>query len=155
MAPQQSKSALPRVPRKIKIGTDFSGMDMPVLALEMLNIPHISVFASDINDHCLQYIQVEIIEYKNFQKTKKQHAHHTFYAEANYGAAPTVTFSDVATRVTADTPPTDVYVWGAPCVTFSNAGNGAGVADPRGLLGKKSMEYITLHKPRLAIMESF
>ena len=53
-------------------------------------------------------------------------------------------------------PPTDVYVWGAPCQPFSSGGRGQGERDRRGrgVLAKESLRYIKAFRPRLTIMEN-
>lgn len=119
--------AVPRVPRKITIGTDFSGMDMPVLALQLLGVSHQHVFGCDNNPKC------------------------RVYGESVYGT--TLWYDDVSDRDITSAPYCDVFVWGAPCVSFSKLGKQRGVKDPRGQLGGCSLDYIRHHKPRLTIME--
>lgn len=47
----------------IKIGTDCSGIEAPIQALENLGIPYRHVFSCDIDPYCIQSIGV----YQKFQ----------------------------------------------------------------------------------------
>ena len=103
MAAKRSRSgAIKRPPRvrKIRLGTDFSGMDMPARALAGLGVPFINVFGSDSAAHCRRYLTA-------FSK-------------------PETLYEDVCTRTVSTMAKTDVYVWGAPCQPFSKHGKGAG-----------------------------
>ena len=40
----------------IRVGTDFSGLDMPLFALRAMNIDHQHVFSSDNNRACKKLI---------------------------------------------------------------------------------------------------
>ena len=46
----------PKRPRFIRLGADFSGMDMPARSLTSLGVPFIHVFGSDNADHCRRYM---------------------------------------------------------------------------------------------------
>ena len=49
--------------------------------------------------------------------------------------------------------PSDIYVAGYPCPSFSNLGKGNGVFDRRGLVTLKGLEYIATHRPWVVILE--
>eukprot|EP00435_Cladocopium_sp_Y103_P024581 s647_g6.t1 len=61
--------------------------------------------------------------------------------------------SDMFLRKLEDTSPSDVYVAGYPCPSFSNLGKKKGVFDHRGLVTLKGLEYIALHRPRVIVLE--
>ena len=60
---------------------------------------------------------------------------------------------DISTRDVPSTPYVDLYLFGAPCVSFSSLGKNRGTRDPRGQLAEHSLNYIDCHRPRLVIME--
>ena len=45
------------MPRKLRIGTDCSGIEAPIEALKQLKIPYIHVFSSEIDKYCIQSIK--------------------------------------------------------------------------------------------------
>ena len=118
-----------RVPRVLRVGTDFSGCDMPLLALQHIDgvPPAKHVFASDNNLACRQYL--ELIH------------------------RPETIYEDITERDNASTPAADVYVWGPPCQTFSTVGRRRGARGARGKLAKYSLKYTRKHRPRLTIMD--
>ena len=63
---------------------------------------------------------------------------------------------DIKTHKVAETAPTDVYSFTAPCTTFSNIGNMEGIEDKdgKGILSLCSLNYITKHKPKVVIAEN-
>ena len=61
---------------------------------------------------------------------------------------------DMTVRDTATTPGCDLYVAGWPCPSFSNLGNGKGVADKRGQVGLFGLEYIIRHVPAVVLLEN-
>ena len=116
-----------RVPRLLRVGTDFTGIDMPMLALKELGVPFKYMFACDTSAHCRNLVE----------------ACH----------APEHMYENIIERETEATPAVDLYCWAAPCQSFSLAGTGRGVQDPRGVLAKFSLRYIAKHRPRLTIMD--
>ena len=52
-------------------------------------------------------------------------------------------------------PPCDVFMAGFPCQPFSVAGNGQGIADPkgRGIVIEGIMQYISKYMPRIVVLE--
>ena len=121
-----------RVPRILRVGTDFSGLDMPAFALPFVldnpsKIRH--VFACDASPSCRQFVAL-------VHKPQKIYA-------------------DITDRDVTSVPACDLYMWGPPCQSFSTAGLCEGANDPRGQLPKYSLKYIKVHRPRLTIMETW
>lgn len=109
---------------EISVGTDFSGCEMPALALEKLQIPFRHVFACDIDASCRRLIA------------------HRFKPEKIY--------NDILTCSSSGRPAVDLYMFCAPCVTFSTEGKGAG--DPT--LIKASTKYCLAKRPKIIVSEN-
>ena len=124
---------LSRVPRILRVGTDFSGMDTPLTALSHIlagGSPRVRhVFSSDSTNGCRKYIRL-------------------------IHPACEQLYEDVVDRDPKTTTAVDLYCWGPPCQSFSIAGKNLGIRDERGQLPKYSLKYIKAHKPRLTIMET-
>lgn len=118
-----------RAPRVVRVGTDFSGMETPVHAMQdrmALHIKH--VFSSDVDPAVGKLIK------------------HQFKPEQFH--------SDIAQRTEAEEQNVDAYIWGAPCPSWSSAGQQRGLDDPRGRLIAIPLQYISRKRPRLTIMEN-
>lgn len=87
----------------LRYGSDFSGMEAPMLALRTLGVNVKHVFASDINKHCKKLI-------------------------LNMGS-PAIFYDSIQDRKPEATPPVDFYMFGAPCQPFSISGKGFGSKD--------------------------
>ena len=109
---------------EISVGTDFSGCEMPALALEKLQIPFRHVFACDIDASCRRLIA------------------HRFKPEKIY--------NDILKCSSSGRPAVDLYMFCAPCVTFSPEGKGAG--DPT--LIKASTKYCLAKGPKIIVSEN-
>ena len=121
-----SKAA--RVPRLLQVGTDFSGLDSACVALKRLGIPTKLLFCSDSNPAC-----------EAFLKAKHK---------------PLKFFKDVEQRLPQQEDYCDIYVTTPPCQSFSSAGKRQGLKDKRGMLLKKSAQYVKRNRPRLVILEN-
>ena len=123
-------ASAPRVPRKLRFGSDFSGIDGWLVGLRRLGINYTHEFSSDIEPSARKLIQA---------------AH-----------KPNQLFENVLDRLHDDAVYTDVYTWSPPCQDFSSAGKMKGLAGTRdiGNLVKKSIMYIKRRRPRLTIMEN-
>ena len=121
----------------IRIGTDCSGIEAPIQALQNLNIQHVHVFSSDIDKYVIQSIK------------------------ANYD--PQIIFGDkdglypegdITKRKIEDVPYIDVYVAGFPCQAFSLAGKRKGFDDTRGMVFFSCLEVIVTKEPKIFILEN-
>ncbi len=113
----------------IKVGTDFSGIGSPEVALKRLKIPHKNVFACEIDKFAKQsYLEL--------------HNPVTFY-------------DDITTRNHSEVEQLDLYVAGFPCQAFSYAGKRKGFADEtRGTLFFNVAEFIRENQPNCFILEN-
>lgn len=113
----------------LKIGTDFSGIGSPEMALELLGIEHKKVFACEIDKHARN-------SYKAiFGETDK------FY-------------NDITTRNHKEVEQLDLYIAGFPCQAFSLAGQRKGFEDTRGTLFFNVAEFIKENQPKAFILEN-
>mgnify|MGYP006079145781 CR=1 FL=1 len=113
---------------QLRIGTDCSGIEAPIQALQQLGIKHRHVFSSDIDKYVLQSIK------------------------ANYD--PEKIFNDITERDINDVPYMDIYVAGFPCQAFSLAGHRKGFDDKRGNVFFSCLEVIAEKEPKIFILEN-
>lgn len=45
-----------RLSKKLTVGTDCSGIEAPLMALDLLNIQYMHVFSSEIDKNCIDFI---------------------------------------------------------------------------------------------------
>lgn len=83
-------------PSMIKVGTDCSGIDTPIIALKKLGIPYHHVFSCEQDKFARQSIE------ENFK--------------------PDIIYSNISTRDVCTTPKVDLYICGFPCQSFSSLG---------------------------------
>ena len=116
--------------RKVVLGTDFSGLCAPSIALDQLGVGHTYAFACDVQRSCRKILA---------------HWH-----------KPDVIYEDIQKRDMATTPACDLYVSGFPCQAFSDLGLRQGSDDTRGrgLLVCNSLDYINTKMPKAIIMEN-
>ena len=112
----------------LRIGTDCSGIEAPIQALQQLGIQHRHVFSSDIDKYAIQSIK------------------------ANY--QPEKIFGDITNRDIDEVPDIDVYICGFPCQTFSMAGHRKGFDDKRGNVFFSCLEVIKEKEPKFFILEN-
>ena len=110
------------------VGTDFSGIDAPILACRMLNIEHRQAFACEFSRILRKFLV------------------------ANHLAG--VMYTDVRDRDVHSVPQCDVYFAGAPCQYHSRAGSRAGPSNTRGVLLSFSIEYCQRKKPLAFVFEN-
>lgn len=112
----------------MKIGTDFSGIGAPEMALKYLGIDFKSVFACEIDKYARQSFE-------------QLHKPQTFY-------------NDITTRNHKEVEQLDLYVAGFPCQSFSMAGKRKGFEETRGTLFFNVAEFIKENQPKTFILEN-
>lgn len=112
----------------LRVGTDCSGIEAPIQALEQLNLKFKHVFSSDIDPYCIESIK------------------------GNY--KPGIIYKDMTKRDVKKIPDIDLYVCGFPCQTFSMAGNRKGTKDKRGKIFNYCLEVIEEKLPSFFILEN-
>jgi DNA (cytosine-5)-methyltransferase 1 len=112
----------------MRLGTDFSGIGAPEMALKYLGIEFESVFACEIDKYAR----------KSFQQL---HNPKTFY-------------NDITTRNHKEVKQLDLYVAGFPCQSFSMAGKRKGFDEARGTLFFNVAEFIQINQPKVFVLEN-
>lgn len=114
----------------LRVGTDCSGIEAPIQALQQLNIDYTHIFCSDTDNYVIESIK------------------------ANY--TPKKIFGDITKRNIEDVPDIDIYVCGFPCQAFSLAGNRKGFQDPegRGIVFFSCLKVIKRKLPKLFVLEN-
>ena len=124
------------MPKKIRVGTDCSGIEAPIEALKQLNIPYTHVFSSEIDKYCMESII----------------ANHD--PEILFGYDEDYPEGDITKRDIDDVPDIDLYVCGFPCQPFSIAGKRKGSKDKRGNVFWGCYDVITEVQPKYFILEN-
>ena len=119
-----------RSPNSVKIGTDCSGLEAPLIALNNLCVPYEHTFSCDNDPHVQKTI------FANHQPSRM--------------------YPDIVNRDNAATPYVDVYVAGFPCQPFSVAGKQQGFDDSkgRGHIFYHVLGYISAQLPKVFILEN-
>jgi DNA (cytosine-5)-methyltransferase 1 len=112
----------------IRIGTDCSGIEAPIQALQQLNIPFQHKWSCEIDKFARQSI------------------------EANY--KPEKMYLDITKRKHALLPDIDMYVCGFPCTPFSLMGEKKGSADARSNIMYHCIKVIQKKLPKIFILEN-
>jgi len=114
----------------IKVGTDCSGMEAPIQALQNLKVKVDHKFSCDIDGN----------------------ARKTIAANFPHG----MMYEDLTKRDNKEAPKVDVYVAGFPCQPFSSAGKMQGFRDKsgRGKIFYDVLDYIRQKRPRVFILEN-
>jgi DNA (cytosine-5)-methyltransferase 1 len=112
----------------ITIGTDCSGIEAPIQALQQLGIPFRHKWACEID----KFARKSIL--------------------ANY--QPEILYQDITTRDHSQLPDIDIYVCGFPCQSFSLMGKKMGSRDPRSNIMMHCIQVIETKKPRVFILEN-
>jgi DNA (cytosine-5)-methyltransferase 1 len=121
----------------LRIGTDCSGIEAPIQALQQLGIQHQHVFSSDIDKYCIQSIKAN------------------YHPERIYGD-PEGPYpdGDIRNRNHSELPDIDLYVCGFPCQPFSLAGKKLGLQDKRGNVFFSCIDVIRTKQPKYFILEN-
>lgn len=111
------------------VGSEFAGLNVPVLALKMLGLEPVMTekFLSEKDPMCQRMLLW------HFPRTQ-------------------IMYSRVENR--NDAPYVDVYITCFPCQPFSDAGMRRGAGDPRGRLVDESLTYIRAKRPRVVLLEN-
>jgi DNA (cytosine-5)-methyltransferase 1 len=112
----------------ITIGTDCSGIEAPIQALQQLGIAFRHCFSCDKDKFVLQSIK------------------------ANYN--PKKIYTDITKRKHALLPDIDIYVCGFPCQPFSLMGNKMGTEDSRSNIMYQCIKVIKKKLPKVFILEN-
>lgn len=112
----------------MKLGTDFSGIGSPEMALKYLGIKHKSVFACDIDKYARQ----------SFEQLHK----------------PKIFYEDITKRNHKEIEQLDLYVAGFPCQAFSIAGKRKGFEEARGTLFFNVADFIKINQPKVFVLEN-
>jgi DNA (cytosine-5)-methyltransferase 1 len=124
--------------KKIKVGTDFSGIGAPEQALKNLGYDFEMVFACEIDKHAA----------RSYQEIHPE--------------PPNKFYIDITKRDHKEVEPLDLYVAGFPCQSFSKAGKRKGWStdengqpvDKRGTLFFEVAEFIQVNQPKVFILEN-
>ena len=125
---QPRKTWIKLCDRTLRVGTDFSGLDVPLLALRKTRVRHVHMWACDSLPASQRLIN-RVFRPKHFYK-------------------------DAALRDISSMPKVDLFFSGFPCQAFSLQGLRLCLADPRGQSFDFSMRYIEYHKPSMVVMEN-
>lgn len=112
----------------LRVGTDCSGLETPLIALKLLNVDVNHIFSCD-ND---KIVKDYIINQHN----------------------PTYFFDDIFERDHSKLPDIDLYVAGPPCVSWSCYGLREGINNPKGLIFFEVIKTIEIKKPKYFIIEN-
>lgn len=112
----------------MRVGTDFSGIGAPEMALKYMGIDFESVFACEIDKYAKK-------SFEQLHNTK------TFY-------------NDITTRNHKEVEQLDLYVAGFPCQSFSMAGKRKGFDEARGTLFFNVAEFIQINQPKVFLLEN-
>tara|TARA_R110002153_G_scaffold8694_6_gene36937 strand:+ start:1362 stop:2279 length:918 start_codon:yes stop_codon:yes gene_type:complete len=112
----------------LRVGTDCSGIECPIQALQNINIPFEHVWSSETDRWCIKNIL------------------------ANFN--PKHLFGDVTQRDNSQLPGIDLYVAGFPCQPFSSCGKRKGFNDSRGHVFFACLDVIQRKQPKMFVLEN-
>lgn len=122
----------PSLKKKIVVGTDCSGIEAPIHALQRLGISYTHQFSSDIDQKCraviTEFFRPRILSDNMFGRDL-----------SSLGIRPHEL---------------DIYVCGFPCQAFSAVGKKRGFDDSRGIVFFECMRVIETLRPRVFILEN-
>ena len=122
----------------LRVGTDCSGLEVPLLALRALGISHQHVFSCEIKAKTRRYIEM------NFGRGTDVYAASMFEV-----------YPDMLRRDNARVPEHDLYVCGFPCQPFSSLnGKSSGFREKQARPFFKMLRTVEACLPALAILEN-
>ena len=124
----EGKRATAQRAKTIRVGTDCSGIETPIQALQNLGVGYEHIFSCENDSNAKKVIKA------NFPSS-------TFY-------------SDITKRDNSSTANVDLYVAGFPCQPFSVAGKRKGLKEDRGTIVYNVIDYIEKQRPRVFILEN-
>ena len=114
--------------RPLRIGTECSGIEAPIVALRRLGIPHVHVYSTETN------------------------ASAKVWSSHNY--APLHCFDDITERDAASLPPVDLYICGFPCQPYSCLNRRKKTDDTRKDVLACVLDAILQSRPRVFVLEN-
>jgi len=114
--------------RKLRIGTDCSGIEAPIQALQKKNISFLHLWSSDIDP----MVRKSIL--------------------GNYN--PNILYENICERNHKTLPKIDLYFAGFPCQSFSTLGKRKGLNDERGNIFYECIQTISHSCPTVFILEN-
>ena len=114
--------------KKIRVGTDCSGIEAPIVALKNMGVNFTHIFSSEINKYCIKSIKA------NFE--------------------PDIIYENMSERNSSELSDIDLYICGFPCQPFSYAGKRKGMNDDRGNIFWNCLDVIKSKKPKYFILEN-
>lgn len=114
--------------RPLRVGTECSGIEAPIVALRRLGLPHVHMYSTEVN------------------------ASAQVWSAHNY--APVHRFDDITKRDAASLPPVDLYVCGFPCQPYSALNRNKKGDDARKSVLACVLDAIVTTKPRVFVLEN-
>lgn len=125
-------SRLKRKPHKtLKVATDCSGIEAPLIALDLMDVRYDHVFSSEIDKNCVEFIN------RNFK--------------------PKIIYDNLKERNNLEYRGKiiDLYIAGFPCQTFSSLGRNEGfMNDTKGTIFFYVYDFIVNNRPNIFILEN-
>ena len=116
------------VPSRLTIGSDFSGWESFIQAMELLKVPFKHIFSCDRDPSVTKLIQACF--------------------------APVIMYNDITLRDPKCVPYVDTLVTSPLCQDFASGGSNAGGGGCRGRLLGGSMDYVAMRRPRAILLEN-
>ena len=125
----------------IRVGTDCSGMEAPLLSMRGLRLAHQHRFSSEIKPRVRKFIEM------NFGSSA---------ASASLRGDGVMISGDMLARASEALPDVDLYVIGFPCTPFSRlrAGSSLGFREHAAKPFKKLLEVLRVKRPAVAVLEN-
>lgn len=117
--------------RHITVATDCSGIEAPLMALDLLKVKYSHIFSSEVDKNCIEFIERNFPPAKIYQDLKLRD--NTVFAKK----------------------PLDLYIAGFPCQTFSSLGRNEGFNNSiKGTIFFYVYDFIRVNRPHVFILEN-